>query len=105
MRGVAGLRITRRALTVTVLAAAAGSFALRYIGGTVVAGATTNPYLLSVALVVGVLLWFYLFNQILLFSAAIGAIVHADQRGGRVHPDGENVAITVVPMATLTWRR
>ena len=27
------------------------------------------------------------------------------QRGGRVHPDGENVAITVVPMATLTGRR
>lgn len=105
VRGVAGLRITRRALAVTVLAAAAGNFALRYIGGTVVAGATTNPYLLSVALVVGVLLWFYLFNQILLFSAAIGAIVHADQRGGRVHPDGENVAITVVPMATLTGRR
>ena len=105
VRGVAGLRITRRALAVTVLAAAAGSFALRYIGGTVVAGATTNPYLLSVALVVGVLLWFYLFNQILLFSAAIGAIVHADQRGGRVHPDGENVAITVVPMASLGGRR
>ncbi|MEX5294544.1 YhjD/YihY/BrkB family envelope integrity protein [Kocuria sp. CPCC 205268] len=105
VRGVARLRITRLALVVTVLSAAAGNFALRYIGGAIVAGATTSPYLLSVALVVGVLLWFYLFNQILLFSAAIGAIVHADRRGGRVHPDGETVAITVVPMASLPGRR
>ena len=75
------------------------------IGLAVAASLTTNPYLLSVALVVGVLLWFYLFNQILLFSAAIGAIVHADRRGGRVHPDGETVAITVVPMASLPGRR
>ncbi|MFI7584419.1 YihY/virulence factor BrkB family protein [Kocuria sp. M1N1S27] len=101
VRGVAGLRITRRALFVTVLAAAAGNFALRYIGGAVIAEATTNPYLLSVALVVGVLLWFYLFSQILLFSAAIGAIVQADQHGGWVHPDHEAVAVTVVPMDSL----
>ncbi|MEX5270435.1 YhjD/YihY/BrkB family envelope integrity protein [Kocuria sabuli] len=102
VRGVAGLRLTRRALLTTVLAAAAGNFALRYVGGAVISGATANPYLLSVALVVGVLVWFYLFSQVLLFSAALGAIVQADLHGGRVHPDGEAVGITVLPMSALT---
>lgn len=101
VRGVAGLRLTRRALLSTVLAAAAGNFGLRYVGGAVIAGTTANPYLLSVALVVGVLVWFYLFSQILLFAAALGAIVQADQHGGRVHPGNETVAVTVVPMSSL----
>ncbi|MGQ1837490.1 YihY/virulence factor BrkB family protein [Kocuria turfanensis] len=101
VRGVAGLRLTRRALLSTVLAAAAGNFALRYAGGSLISGATANPYLLSVALVVGVLVWFYLFSQVLLFSAALGAIVQADQHGGRVHPAGEAVAVTVLPMSSV----
>lgn len=101
VRGVAGLHLTRRALLTTVLAAAAGNFLLRYVGGSVIAGATANPYLFSVAVVIGVLVWFYLFSQVLLFSAALGAIVQADQHGGRVHPAGEPVVITVVPTATL----
>lgn len=101
VRGVAGLRLTRRALLTTVFAAAAGNFVLRYVGGAVIARATTNPYLLSVALVVGVLVWFYLFSQILLFSAALGAVVQADQHGGQVHPEGEAVAVTVVPADSL----
>lgn len=101
-RGVAGLRIGRRALLTTVLAAATGNFALRYAGGAVISGATANPYLLSIALVVGVLVWFYLFSQVLLFSAALGAIVQADRHGGRVHPRGEAVAVVVVPMAAVT---
>ncbi|MFI7482860.1 YihY/virulence factor BrkB family protein [Kocuria sp. M1R5S2] len=101
VRGVAGLRLIRRALLTTVLVAAAGNFALRYVGGAVIAGATSNPYLLSAALVVGVLVWFYLFSQILLFSAALGAIVQADQQGGRVHPRGEPVVLAVVPVGSL----
>lgn len=101
VRGVAGLRLTRRALLSAVAAAAAGNFVLRYVGGTVIAGATANPYLLSAALVLGVLISFYLFSQVLLLSAALGAIVQADRHGGRVVPDGEPVAITVVPASTL----
>lgn len=104
VRGVAGLRLTRRALAVTVLAAAAGNFLLRYVGGTVIAGATANPYLLSAAIIVGVLVWFYLFSQVLLFSAALGAVVQADQHNGQVHPAGEAVAITVVPASSLPLR-
>ncbi|HST72160.1 MAG TPA: YhjD/YihY/BrkB family envelope integrity protein [Kocuria rosea] len=101
VRGIAGLRLTRRALLATVLAAAAGNFLLRYLGGTVIASSTANPYLLSAALIIGVLVWFYLFSQVLLFSAALGAIVQADQHGGQVHPAQEAVAITVVPASTL----
>jgi membrane protein len=97
VRGVAGLRLAPRTLIVTVAAAAAGNFLLRYIGGAIIGRATSNPYLLSAALVVGVLVWFYLFSQILLFSAALGAIVQADRHGGRVHPDTEPVVVAVLP--------
>ncbi|ALU39535.1 hypothetical protein AS188_06945 [Kocuria flava] len=97
VRGVAGLRLSRPALLATVAAAAAGNFALRVLGGTVIAGFTANPYLLSVALVVGVLVWFYLFSQVLLLSAALGAVVQADGHGGRVQPAGEPVELVVRP--------
>lgn len=101
VRGIAGLRLTRRALLSVVVAAAAGNFALRYVGGTIIAETTANPYLLSVALVIGVLVWFYLFSMVLLLSAALGAVMQADQRGGCVVPEGERVAIAVVPASSL----
>ncbi|RKQ34097.1 YihY/virulence factor BrkB family protein [Kocuria tytonis] len=101
VRGVAQLKLHRKALTVTVLVGALGSQALRYGGSEIIGRTADNPYLLSVAVLVGVLLWFNVFGQILLFAAATGALVQADIRGARAQPEREARAVTVVAASSL----
>lgn len=72
VRGVSQLKLHRKALLVTVLVGAIGSQLLRFAGGEIIARTTNNPYLFSFAVLVGVLLWFNLYGQILLLAAAAG---------------------------------
>lgn len=101
VRGVAQLALHRRALLVTVIVGAVGSQALRYGGSEIIGRVGQNPYVLSAAVLVGVLLWFNLYGQILLFAAAAGAVVQADIRGARAQPEREDRAVTVVAAAFL----
>ena len=101
VRGVAQLKLHRKALLVTVLAGAVGSQLLRFAGGEVIAATANNPYLFSFAVLVGVLLWFNLYGQILLLAAASGAVVQADIRGARAQPERETRAVTVVASSSL----
>ena len=101
VRGVAQLQLHRKALLVTVVVGALGSQVLRYGGSEIISGAAGNPYLLSVAVLVGVLLWFNLYGQVLLLAAATGAVVQADIRGARAQPERENRAVTVVAASAL----
>ncbi|MCC5674301.1 YihY/virulence factor BrkB family protein [Kocuria rhizophila] len=101
VRGVAQLKLHRKALAVTVVVGAAGSQVLRYGGSEVIGRAGENPYLLSAAVLVGVLLWFNLYGQILLLAAASGAVVQADIRGARAQPEREKRAVTAVAVSAL----
>lgn len=101
VRGVSQLKLHRKALLVTVLVGAIGSQLLRFAGGEIIARTTDNPYLLSFAVLVGVLLWFNLYGQILLLAAAAGAVVQADIRGARAQPERETRAVTVVAASSL----
>ena len=101
VRGVAQLKLHRKALVVTVLVGAIGSQLLRFAGGEIIARTTNNPYLFSFAVLVGVLLWFNLYGQILLLAAAAGAVVQADIRGARAQPEREARAVTVVAASSL----
>ena len=80
---------------------AGGNYVLREVGGLVIQAMTSSPYLLSIAITVGVLLWFYFFSQIILVSAAFGALVQADTHGGHPQPVGETRAVAAVAVATL----
>ena len=101
VRGVAQLKLHRRALGATILVGAGGSQLLRYGGSEVIGGAADNPYLLSAAVIVGVLLWFNVYGQILLIAAAAGAVVQADIRGARAQPEREERAVTAVAVSAL----
>lgn len=101
VRGVSQLKLHRKALLVTVLVGAIGSQLLRFTGGEIIARTTNNPYLFSFAVLVGVLLWFNLYGQILLLAAAAGAVVQADIRGARAQPERETRAVTVVAASSL----
>lgn len=101
VRGVSQLKLHRKALLVTVLVGAIGSQLLRFAGGEIIARTTNNPYLFSFAVLVGVLLWFNLYGQILLLAAAAGAVVQADIRGARAQPERETRAVTVVAASSL----
>ncbi|MDO5366901.1 MAG: YihY/virulence factor BrkB family protein [Kocuria sp.] len=101
VRGVSQLKLHRKALLITVLVGAIGSQLLRFAGGEIIARTTNNPYLFSFAVLVGVLLWFNLYGQILLFAAASGAVVQADIRGARAQPERESRAVTVVAASSL----
>lgn len=101
VRGVSQLKLHRKALLVTVLVGAIGSQLLRFAGGEIIARTTNNPYLFSFAVLVGVLLWFNLYGQILLIAAAAGAVVQADIRGARAQPERETRAVTVVAASSL----
>ena len=101
VRGVAQLKLHRKALTVTVVIGGLGSQVLRYGGSEIIGRAGENPYLLSVAVLVGVLLWFNFYGQVLLFSAAAGAVVQADIRGARAQPEREDRAVAAVAASAL----
>ena len=101
VRGVAQLKLHPKALLVTVVVGALGSQALRYGGSEIIGGAAGNPYLLPVAVLVGVLLWFNVYGQVLLFAAAAGALVQSDIRGARAQPEREKRAVTVVAASSL----
>lgn len=101
VRGVAQLKLHRRSTIATVLVGALGSQALRYGGSEIIGGTAGNPYLLSVAVLVGVLLWFNIYGQVLLLAAATGAVVQADIRGARAQPERENRAVTAVAATAL----
>ena len=101
VRGVAQLKLHRKALTVTVVIGGLGSQLLRYGGSEIIGRAGENPYLLSVAVLVGVLLWFNFYGQVLLFSAAAGAVVQADIRGARAQPEREDRAVAAVAASAL----
>lgn len=101
VRGVSQLKLHRKALLVAILVGAIGSQLLRFAGGEIIARTTNNPYLFSFAVLVGVLLWFNLYGQILLFAAASGAVVQADIRGARAQPERETRAVTVVAASSL----
>ncbi|CAL8896838.1 YihY/virulence factor BrkB family protein [Kocuria varians] len=101
VRGVSRLALHRKALAMTALVGAVGSQALRYGGSELIGRTAGNPYLLSAAVLVGVLLWFNLYGQILLIAAASGAVVQADIRGARAQPEREDRAVTVVAASTL----
>lgn len=101
VRGVSRLKLHRKALGTTLLVGALGAQLLRYAGGEIIARSTDNPYLFSFAVIVGVLLWFNLYGQVLLFAAATGALVQADIRGARAQPEREPRAITVVAASAL----
>ncbi|WP_320414992.1 YihY/virulence factor BrkB family protein [Kocuria sp. cx-116] len=101
VRGVSQLKLHRKAMVVTVLVGAIGSQVLRFAGGEIIARTTNNPYLFSFAVLVGVLLWFNLYGQILLLAAASGALVQADIRGARAQPERETRAVTVVAASSL----
>ncbi|MFJ4760921.1 YihY/virulence factor BrkB family protein [Kocuria marina] len=99
--GVAQLKLHRKALLATVVTGALGSQVLRYGGSEIIARSADNPYLLSFAVLVGVLLWFNLYGQVLLLAAAVGALVQADIRGARAQPEREDRAVTVVAATSL----
>lgn len=101
VRGVAQLKLHRKALVTTVLVGAIGSQLLRFAGSEIIARTTNNPYLFSFAVLVGVLLWFNLYGQILLLAAATGAVVQSDIRGARAQPERETRAVTVVAASSL----
>lgn len=100
-RGVAQLKPSRWVMACMVTIGVAGNYVLREVGGLVIRAMTENPYLLSIALVVGVLLWFYFFSQIILVAAAFGALVQADTHGGHPQPAGETRAVAAVAVRTL----
>ena len=99
--GVAQLKLHRKALLATIVTGALGSQVLRYGGSEIIARSADNPYLLSFAVLVGVLLWFNLYGQVLLLAAAVGALVQADIRGARAQPEREDRAVTVVAATSL----
>lgn len=101
VRGVAQLKLHRKALLTTVVVGAVGAQLLRIAGSEIVARTTDNPYLFSFAVVVGVLLWFNLYGRVLLLAAATGAVVQADIRGARAQPEREKRAVTVVAASSL----
>ncbi|WP_144793458.1 YhjD/YihY/BrkB family envelope integrity protein [Kocuria palustris] len=100
-RVVAQLKPSAWAMTCMLILGASGNYLLREIGGVVIQAMTSSPYLLSIAITVGVLLWFYFFSQIILVSAAFGALVQADTHGGHPQPAGESRAVTAVAVSTL----
>lgn len=100
-RGVAQLKPSRWAMTCMLVVGVSGNYLLREVGGMLIQTMTSSPYLLSVALVVGVLLWFYFFSQIILVAAAFGALVQADTHGGHPQPAGETRAVAAVAVRTL----
>lgn len=101
LRGVSQLKLHRKALLSAVITGAIGSQLLRYAGTEIIAGTAHNPYLFSFAVLVGVLLWFNVYGQILLIAAATGALVQADIRGARAQPEREPRAVTVVAASAL----
>lgn len=101
IRGVARLKLRRKALVVALVTGVVGLQALRYGGSVLIARSTDNPYLFSFAVLVGVLLWFNFYGQVLLVAAATGAIVQADLRDARAQPEREPRAVTVVAADAL----
>ena len=100
-RVVAQLKPSWWVMTCMLILGAGGNYVLREVGGLVIQAMTSSPYLLSIAITVGVLLWFYFFSQIILVSAAFGALVQADTHGGHPQPVGETRAVAAVAVATL----
>lgn len=96
IRVVAQLRPGRWAMFCILFLGVTGNLALRELGGTLIQAMAANPYLFSVGLIVGVLFWFYFFSQIVLLSAAFGALVQADTHGGHAQPTGEDRAVTPI---------
>ena len=100
-RVVAQLKPSWWVMTCMLILGAGGNYVLREVGGLVIQAMTSSPYLLSIAITVGVLLWFYFFSQIILVSAAFGALVQADTHGGHPQPAGETRAVAAVAVKTL----
>ncbi|MBX7558093.1 hypothetical protein K1Y78_62065, partial [Streptomyces sp. tea 10] len=101
VRGDAQPTQPRTALLASIVPGSPVSQWLRYVGSEIIARSADNPYLLSFAVLVGVLLWFNLYGQVLLLAAAVGALVQADIRGARAQPEREDRAVTVVAATSL----
>lgn len=97
LRWVAQLRLRRAAWAVFLGVYVVGNTLLRWVGGELIARTTDNPYLLSFTLLIGVLVWFYLYSQVLLLSAACAAVVQADLNGGSPAPEAEPRTVEVRP--------
>lgn len=100
-RVVAQLKPSWWVMTCMLILGASGNYLLREVGGLVIQAMTSSPYLLSIAITVGVLLWFYFFSQIILVAAAFGALVQADTHGGHPQPAGETRAVSAVAVTAL----
>ncbi len=69
-RVVSGIRIPIRLLAQGTLIAAAGLGGLKLLGTNLLGGASTNPLLASFAVIIGLLLWFNLVCQVIVFGSA-----------------------------------
>lgn len=77
-RLAAGLRLSRRALLEGTVLAAVGSSVLQIFSAELLAGAGRNPVLAPFAIIIGLLVWFYLVSQVYLVSASWAAVREAD---------------------------
>ena len=87
-RVLSGLRIPWRRLRAGALLGAGGLGVLKVVGGALLGGGGTNPLLASFAVIVGLLIYFNLSCQVILFAAAWVAVGMRD-RGLVVDPEVE----------------
>ncbi|TLM86187.1 YihY/virulence factor BrkB family protein [Pseudarthrobacter sp. NamE5] len=81
-RLAAGLKLSRRALLEGTVLAAVGNTLLQVFSTELLAGAGRNPILASFAIIIGLLIWFYLVSQVYLVSAGWAAVRESDLKGG-----------------------
>lgn len=81
-RLVAGLKLGRRALLEGTAIAAAGTSVLQIFSADLLAGAGRNPLLAPFAIIIGLLIWFNLINQVYLVACSWAAIRDGDANAG-----------------------
>lgn len=79
-RLAAALQLSRRALLEGTVLAAVGSAVLQIFSTELLAGAGRNPILAPFAIIIGLLVWFYLVSQVYLVAASWAAVREADLR-------------------------
>ena len=87
-RVLAAVPIPARALWRGVLLTAVGLEALKILGSSLLAGASSNPLLASFAIIVGLLAWFGVACQLVLVGAA-WVVVSARDQGAPLDPVGD----------------
>jgi membrane protein len=77
-RLAAELKLSRRALLEGTILAGVGTAVLQVFSTELLAGAGRNPILAPFAIIIGLLIWFYLVSQVYLVAAAWSAIREED---------------------------